>query len=169
MNFTFKAAHSNFYLKEEISNFETDISLITDENIINNGLNNVPLSRDRLVLVTNQKLSSFQLSDLEKSTLLVTEKGCSYREQMEKLLYKNNINPMQILEFIGIESLKLYIKNFGGIALLPEFTISKELISENLFILPFEYEFPDLMTNILYNTNTKKSSIDSFINYVFNL
>ncbi|PTE75730.1 LysR family transcriptional regulator [Staphylococcus equorum] len=169
VNFTFKAAHSNFYLKEEISNFETDISLITDENIINNGLNNVPLSRDRLVLVTNQKLRSFQLSDLEKSTLLVTEKGCSYREQMEKLLYKNNINPMQILEFIGIESLKLYIKNFGGIALLPEFTISKELISENLFILPFEYEFPDLKTNILYNTNTKKSSIDSFINYVFNL
>lgn len=169
VNFTFKAAHSNFYLKEEISNFETDISLITDENIINNTLNNVPLSEDKLLLVTNQKLSSFQLSDLEGSTLLLTEKGCSYREQMEKSLYKNNITPMQSLEFIGIESLKLYLKNFGGIALLPEFTIYEELINDGLFTIPFEHEFPKLKSNILYSPHSKKSSINSFINYVFNI
>ncbi|RIN28468.1 LysR family transcriptional regulator, partial [Staphylococcus succinus] len=140
VNFTFKAAHSNF---------ESDISVITDENIINNGLNNVLLSQDKLVLVTNQRLKSFEVSDVKKSTLLLTEKGCSYREQMEKLLYKNNIHPMQTLEFIGVESLKLYIKNFGGIALLPEFTVHEELIRENLFILPLEHEFPELKTNIL--------------------
>lgn len=169
VNFTFKAAHSNFYLKEEISNFETDISLITDENIINNTLNNVPLSEDKLLLVTNQKLSSFQLSDLEGSTLLLTEKGCSYREQMEKSLYKNNITPMQSLEFIGIESLKLYLKNFGGIALLPEFTIYEELINDGLFTIPFEHEFPKLKSNILYSPYSKKSTVNSFISYVFNI
>ncbi|WP_436950735.1 LysR family transcriptional regulator [Staphylococcus xylosus] len=169
VNFTFKAAHSNFYLKEEISNFETDISLITDENIINNMLNNVPLSEDKLLLVTNQKLSSFQLSDLEESTLLLTEKGCSYREQMEKLLYKNNITPMQSLEFIGIESLKLYLKNFGGIALLPEFTIYEELINDGLFMITFKHEFPKLKSNILYSPYSKKSTVNSFISYVFNI
>lgn len=169
VNFTFKTAHSNFYLKEEISNFETDISLVTDENIINNKFNNVSLSKDKLVLVTNHKVQTFQLNDLEKLTLLVTEKGCSYREQMEKLLYKNNIDPMQTIEFIGIESLKLYIKKFGGIALLPDFTVSEELSNETLFELPFEFEFPELKTNILYNANTKKSSIHSFMSYIFNL
>lgn len=170
VNVTFKTAHSNFYIKEELSNLETDIALITDENIINNGLfTNVPISRDKLVLVTNQQLSSFNFHDLEETTLLLTEKGCSYREQIEKLLFSNDINPMQKLEFIGIESLKLYIKNFGGIALLPEFTVKNELKNQDLFELSSEYRFPDLKTNIFYNQDTKKGSIKTFIEYVFNI
>ncbi|MBF7028508.1 LysR family transcriptional regulator [Staphylococcus kloosii] len=170
VNVTFKTAHSNFYIKEELSNLETDIALITDENIINNGLfTNVPISRDKLVLVTNQQLSSFNFHDLEETTLLLTEKGCSYREQIEKLLFSNDINPMQKLEFIGIESLKLYIKNFGGIALLPEFTVKNELRNQDLFELSSEYRFPELKTNIFYNQDTKKASIKSFIEYVFNI
>jgi len=167
VNFTFKSAHSNFHIKEEITNFETDICLITDENIINNSLKNISLSKEKLILVANKQLDKYQISDIENSTLLVTEKGCSYREQIERILYKNNISPMQTLEFIGIESLKLYLENFDGIALLPEFIVTKELKNKDLFKITFEYEFPELKTNLIYNPNTKKSSISSFIDFVF--
>lgn len=169
VNLNIKSAHSNFYLREEISNFKTDISLITDEIIINNQLTNLPVSQDKLVLVSNQLLNEFTLNDLENSTLLLTEKGCSYREQFEKILHKNNINPLQTIEFIGIESLRIYIKDYGGIALLPLFTVIEELNNGILFNVPFNHELPTLNTNILYNKNTRKSSIQSFINYVFNL
>ncbi|WP_239751788.1 LysR family transcriptional regulator [Mammaliicoccus sp. H-M34] len=169
VNITFKTAHSDFYLKEELSNFETDLSLITDEYIINNTLDNIAISVDNLVLVSNKQISSFHLNDLENSTLLVTEKGCSYREQMEKILFKNNITPMQKLEFIGIESLKLHIKKFGGIALLPEFVVTQELKNNELFLVPLDYQFTTLKTNLLYNSSTKKNSVFSFIENVFSL
>lgn len=169
VNITFKTAHSNFYIKEELSNNETDISLITDEHIINNTLNNIPISEDKLVLVTNCQLSSFQFHDIENSTLLVTEKGCSYREQMERILFKNNITPMQKIEFIGIESLLQHIKNFGGIALLPQFVVAQELNNHHLFLVPLDYKFATLKTNLLYNSNTRKQSVFSFIENVFSL
>ncbi|WP_323703289.1 LysR family transcriptional regulator [Mammaliicoccus sp. Dog046] len=169
VNITFKTAHSNFHLKEELSNFETDISLITDEYIINHSLNNIPISEDKLVLVTREPLSTFQLSDIERSTILFTEKGCSYREQMESILFKNNINPMQKIEFLGIESLLLHLKNFGGIALLPQFVVDQQLAENQLHLVPLDYEFTTLKTNLLYNAQTHKESVSSFIESVFSI
>ncbi|HHC9926751.1 TPA: LysR family transcriptional regulator [Staphylococcus aureus] len=43
VNLKFKSAHSNFYIKEEIANFKSDISLITDEKIINSNLTAIPM------------------------------------------------------------------------------------------------------------------------------
>lgn len=167
VNITFKTAHSNFHLKEELANFETDISLITDEYIINHTLSNVPISEDKLVLVTNQPISEFVLNDLEHSTLLFTEKGCSYREQMERILLKNDINPMQKIEFLGIESLLLHLKNFGGIALLPQFVVAEQLAENQLHLVPLDYEFTALKTNLLYNDHTNKQSVYAFIESIF--
>ena len=106
VNLKFKSAHSNFYIKEEIANFKSDISLITDEKIINSNLTAIPITEERLIFVTNKEMKDFKLNDIQNHTLLVTEKGCSYREQLEKILYKYSFSTKQMIEFLGIESLK---------------------------------------------------------------
>lgn len=106
VNLKFKSAHSNFYIKEEIANFKSDISLITDEKIINSNLTAILITEERLIFVTNKEMKDFKLNDIQNHTLLVTEKGCSYREQLEKILYKYSFSTKQMIEFLGIESLK---------------------------------------------------------------
>jgi hypothetical protein len=48
----------------------------------------IPIIEERLIFVTNKEMKDFKLNDIQNHTLLVTEKGCSYREQLEKILYK---------------------------------------------------------------------------------
>ncbi|MFD2496072.1 hypothetical protein ACFSQ2_04820 [Mammaliicoccus vitulinus] len=76
---------------------------------------------------------------------------------------------MQKIEFIGIESLLQHIKNIGGIALLPQFVVAQELNNHHLFLVPLDYKFATLKTNLLYNSNTRKQSVFSFIENVFSL
>ncbi len=71
-----------------------------------------PITEERLIFVTNKEMKDFKLNDIQNHTLLVTEKGCSYREQLEKILYKYSFSTKQMIEFLGIESLKKHLKKF---------------------------------------------------------
>ncbi|MCG2486475.1 LysR family transcriptional regulator [Staphylococcus epidermidis] len=167
VNLKFKSAHSNFYIKEEIANFKSDISLITDEKVINSNLTAIPITEERLVFVSNKEIHNFKLSDIPNHTLLVTEKGCSYREQLEMILYKYSFSTKQIIEFLGIESLKKYLKNSGGIALLPEFIIADELQNNSLYQIDIDVDIPKLKTTLIINPESNKQVLELFVKDIF--
>lgn len=167
VNFKFKTAHSNFYIKEQIENFESDISLITDEYIIPNNLSSKFISEEKLILVSNERYENFNIKDISQCTVLVTEKGCSYREQIEKFFHQYNLSSLQVIEFISIESLKKYLINFKGLALLPEFIVKEEIEKNELFNIKINYDFPPLKTHVIYNSHSTKKEIFSFINDIF--
>ncbi|MCD8854790.1 LysR family transcriptional regulator [Staphylococcus epidermidis] len=167
VNLKFKSAHSNFYIKEEIANFKSDISLITDEKTINSNLTAIPITEERLVFVSNKKIHNFKLSDIPNHTLLVTEKGCSYREQLEMILYKYSFSTKQMIEFLGIESLKKYLKNSGGIALLPEFIIADELQNNSLYQIDIDVDIPKLKTTLIINPESNKQVLELFVKDIF--
>lgn len=167
VNLKFKSAHSNFYIKKEIENFRSDICLITDENIVTINLTSIPISKEKLIFITSNQLKEFKIEDLNNHTLLVTEKGCSYREQVERILYKYNLEPTQIVEFIGIESLKKHILSTCGIALLPEFIVEEEIKNKKLFPIDIDIKLPILETNLLFNPKSNKKALNSLINQVF--
>lgn len=167
VNLKFKSAHSNFYIKEEIANFKSDISLITDEKAINSNLTAIPITEERLVFVSNKKIHNFKLSDIPNHTLLVTEKGCSYREQLEMILYKYSFSTKQMIEFLGIESLKKYLKNSGGIALLPEFIIADELQNNSLYQIDIDVDIPKLKTTLIINPESNKQVLELFVKDIF--
>ncbi|MBM6371313.1 LysR family transcriptional regulator [Staphylococcus epidermidis] len=167
VNLKFKSAHSNFYIKEEIANFKSDISLITDEKAINSNLTAIPITEERLVFVSNKKIHNFKLSDIPNHTLLVTEKGCSYREQLEMILYKYSFSTKQMIEFLGIESLKKYLKNSGGIALLPEFIIADELQNNSLYQIDIDVDIPKLKTTLVINPESNKQVLELFVKDIF--
>ncbi|WP_145368915.1 LysR family transcriptional regulator [Staphylococcus epidermidis] len=167
VNLKFKSAHSSFYIKEEIANFKSDISLITDEKAINSNLTAIPITEERLVFVSNKKIHNFKLSDIPNHTLLVTEKGCSYREQLEMILYKYSFSTKQMIEFLGIESLKKYLKNSGGIALLPEFIIADELQNNSLYQIDIDVDIPKLKTTLIINPESNKQVLELFVKDIF--
>ncbi|HCX1368186.1 TPA: LysR family transcriptional regulator [Staphylococcus aureus] len=158
VNLKFKSAHSNF---------KSDISLITDEKIINSNLTAIPITEERLIFVTNKEMKDFKLNDIQNHTLLVTEKGCSYREQLEMILYKYSFSTKQMIEFLGIESLKKHLKNSGGIALLPEFIVADELENKSLFQIDVDVDIPNLETTLIINPESNKQVLESFVKDVF--
>ncbi|HCX9582543.1 TPA: LysR family transcriptional regulator, partial [Staphylococcus aureus] len=116
---------------------------------------------------TNKEMKDFKLNDIQNHTLLVTEKGCSYREQLEMILYKYSFSTKQMIEFLGIESLKKHLKNSGGIALLPEFIVADELENKSLFQIDVDVDIPNLETTLIINPESNKQVLESFVKDVF--
>ncbi|HFQ6022290.1 TPA: LysR family transcriptional regulator, partial [Staphylococcus aureus] len=73
----------------------------------------------------------------------------------------------QMIEFLGIESLKKHLKNSGGIALLPEFIVADELENKSLFQIDVDVDIPNLETTLIINPESNKQVLESFVKDVF--
>jgi DNA-binding transcriptional LysR family regulator len=62
--------------------------------------------------------------DLAGQTLLVTEAGCAYREQLNRLFARVNVQPTNTIEFSSVEAIKQCVSLGMGIALLPQVVVA---------------------------------------------
>ncbi|HDC7820249.1 TPA: LysR family transcriptional regulator, partial [Staphylococcus aureus] len=85
----------------------------------------------------------------------------------EKILYKYSFSTKQMIEFLGIESLKKHLKNSDGIALLPEFIVADELQNKSLFQIDVDVDIPNLETTLIINPESSKQVLESFVKDVF--
>ncbi|WP_235849056.1 MULTISPECIES: LysR family transcriptional regulator [Bacillaceae] len=103
------------------------------------------LSKGKLVLVSspnnkatlNKKLT---LQDLIEETLILTEKGCSYRNLLEDMLLDYQIKFNSTYEITNIETLKNCVKSDLGIALLPSEVVEAEVDKGQLKIIDWSHE-----------------------------
>lgn len=93
------------------------------------------------------------LRDIADESLIVTEKGCSYRSVFESMFQKEFLQPYLALEIGSIETIKSFVMNNLGITLLPIMTVEDELSKGNLVKLDLvDCDF-NMMTQILYHRN----------------
>lgn len=104
------------------------------------------------------------LKDIVGESLILTEKGCSYRGVFEEMFHKENLKPHLSLEIGSIETIKTFVKNNLGITLLPAMTVENELDKEDLVKLDLiGYDF-NIMTQVLYRKNKwLTSAMNAFI------
>lgn len=107
------------------------------------------------------KKCNVTLDDIKNESLILTEKGCSYRKEFEQILKKKSINTNLVLESGSIEAIKGFVKSNIGITLLPKMTVEKELKNKELVELTVEGCEFSMHTQILYN---KKKYITSAMN-----
>lgn len=88
--------------------------------------------------------------DLEEETLLLTEKGCSYRNIFEQQLATAGCTPKMVLEFGSIEAIKQFAMLGMGIAVLPAISVETEIAQRKLVALPWEHDFR-LVTQIVWH------------------
>jgi DNA-binding transcriptional LysR family regulator len=112
---------------------------------------NMALVASPLNRFKNQK--KLTLEDIASESLILTEKGCSYRGAFESMFHKENLKPHLTLEIGSIETIKNFVMNNLGITLLPEISVEKELSKETLIKLDLTgYEF-NMMIQVLYHRN----------------
>lgn len=93
------------------------------------------------------------LKDIEGESLILTEKGCSYRSVFEAMFHKEGLQPNLALEIGSIETIKSFVMKNLGITLLPLMTVEDELSKRSLVKLDLvDCDF-NMMTQILYHRN----------------
>lgn len=104
------------------------------------------------------------LRDIADESLILTEKGCSYRSVFESMFHKECLQPHLALEIGSIETIKNFVMNNLGITLLPIMTVENELSKGNLVKLDLvDYDF-NMRTQILYHRNKWLTpAMDAFI------
>lgn len=93
------------------------------------------------------------LKDIEGESLILTEKGCSYRSVFEAMFHKEGLQPNLALEIGSIETIKSFVMKNLGITLLPLMTVEDELSKRSLVKLDLADCDFNMMTQILYHRN----------------
>ena len=130
-----------FILEEPFPSKTLAVETLRDEQILIMAAPTHPLSS--ALLVTAQ--------DIVGEAVLLTELGCSYRNQFERQLIASGAHPGHRLEFQSIETIKRCVEQGLGIAPLPRIAVADEISTGRL--VPLRWEGPDIKvsTHLVWN------------------
>lgn len=152
----FKPVHTSEIAKNLLQTDHLDLAFITDIRRDMSTIHTETLLEEDLVLVVSpthqlNKTEKLTLEEIAQETMLLTEKGCSYRTQFENKLQMEGIYPRHIIEFGSIEAIKQCVIAALGISLLPRMVVSKELISGSLIELPIPLGLNSIYTELAWH------------------
>ncbi|SET81304.1 LysR substrate binding domain-containing protein [Salinibacillus kushneri] len=165
----FKPAHSDEMAKEQLLKGNLDVAFIMDEVRYKDSLEVEALVKDKMKIVAspNHRLANkpeVNPQDLKDETLLLTEKGCSYRTIFENTLRESEIFPSNKIEFVSIEAIKQCVLTGMGIAKLPSMVVKDEIESGRLKALNWKHYTPPIFTQIAWHKDKSMSiPLQSFI------
>lgn len=143
-------------LLQSIESGALDLAVCMVDAIEDERLNSLRLRSERLVFVvgsshplsTNKKIQPRQLNG---QTLLVTESGCAYRKQLDRLVFRLDLRRTSTLEFSSVEAIKQCATLGMGIALLPEIVVADDLLRNRLRILHWKELQADISTYVVWH------------------
>ncbi|KHE72865.1 LysR family transcriptional regulator [Halobacillus sp. BBL2006] len=156
-------------LLEGILESHYDLAVVLDEPIKHPNLTSISLRKEKMFMVASPQnhLAADQNLDIglmEDETLILTEKDCSYRKSLEKLLKAKGIQARSVISFSSLEAIKQCVVDELGIAMLPEMTVKEDLKNGRLARLDFDYEDFGMMIQLVYQKRKWLSpSLEEFI------
>ncbi|WP_085994230.1 LysR family transcriptional regulator [Oceanobacillus senegalensis] len=152
----FKPAHSDEIAKEELLHGNLDLAFIMDVPKPTDSLITEKLIQDEMRLVASPshhlaKKSNITIKDLERETLLLTEKGCSYRSILVNTFREATISPTNKFEFVSIEAIKQCVMAELGIALLPAMVVDRDIKDGRMRELHWNHSIPPFFTQIAWH------------------
>jgi DNA-binding transcriptional LysR family regulator len=99
-----------------------------------------------------QKESVFP-EDLGGESLILTEKGCSYRTLLENILTQYGIKPSSVIETGNVQLIKQLAMSGLGITLLPFVAVEEECIQQRLVKLNWQGPDFEMQAQVIYHKN----------------
>ena len=133
-----------------------DLAICMVDSVDDERLQSLRLRTERLVFIVGPRdpLRTKRKSrpqDMAGQTLLVTEAGCAYRRQLQRLLTRMNIQPANTIEFSSVEAIKQCASLGMGVALLPEIAVAEHLASNRLRALQWTGEETHVATYAVWH------------------
>ncbi len=165
----FKPVHTIEAAKDLLQSGSLDLAFVTDTHKETPMLYTEQLIEEDLVFVvapshhlTHNK--NLTIQNIAQETILLTEKGCSYRTQFEYQCNLEGIYPEQIIEFASIEAIKQCVIAGLGMTLLPKMTVKKELEKGRLTELETTITMGQICTKLAWHKDKYISSyLEDFI------
>lgn len=138
-----------------LKNDQVDLIFTLDHALYSNDWFKYSNKKEPIVFVGSckNKFSCLNFNNISNYSLLLTEKGESYRYILENMLAENNITISPIVETGNTDSIKHYILNQLGIGFLPHYTIENELKENKLQILETSFEPLTMWLQVFYHKN----------------
>ncbi|WP_117234823.1 LysR family transcriptional regulator [Vibrio maerlii] len=166
-------------LKNDVLSDSIDVAFILEKPFHRQGLHVHTYQTEDIVVVCAPTHSlanqdQIHIEQLANEHLLLTEKGCCYRHQLEHQLIKAGVlNSSNISEFISIETIKQCAKLDMGIAALSATSVQEELNSGELIALDIVNVHLSSNTHCVYSLQNEwnpqvKSFIEFCTQYQFN-
>ncbi|MBN8193641.1 LysR family transcriptional regulator [Bacillus sp. NTK074B] len=142
-------------LKEGTLEGKFDVSILLDRLSEHPDLTTIPIRQERLVMIAPPRhrlnsLKEMSLKELETETLILTEKGCSYRVLLEQLLKEENVQAKSVISFSSLEAIKQCVADDLGLAIMPEIAVKKDIESGKVIQIPFDHKKIPVHTQIVY-------------------
>ncbi|MEW6698231.1 MAG: LysR family transcriptional regulator [Bacillota bacterium] len=133
-----------------------DIAFFLNPEITATDLVSVTFLPEPMVIVSNTehrlvRKGYIEPGDLQDECLILTERGCSYRAALEKILNEAGIQPHSTLEFGSIEAIKQFTAGGLGIALLPRAAVEIELQHNRMADLHWVGPGINMYTQVVYH------------------
>jgi DNA-binding transcriptional LysR family regulator len=130
-------------LRRLVGDGALDLALVLEEPITEGALHVESLFPTPMVLVAppDHRLAlagPVQTQDLRDESLLLTERGCSYRNLFEHALIAAGVYPGTALEFANVEAIKQCVMAGLGITLLPDLAVRREVARGQLKVLDWQ-------------------------------
>lgn len=123
-----------------------DVGFLLTSQTRHPGLSAITLCREQFVAVAAPghpltDLPEVDTAGLRAATILNTEYGCPYREELEAALNKDSEDKIRLLEFGTIEAIKQMAVGGLGVAVLPRFAVEEELAEGSLAEVAWKVPF----------------------------
>ena len=83
-------------------------------------------------------IESVGLKNLNEQTVLLPTQDCAYKMTFERMMTEEKISYSSVMELNSIEAIKQYVAEGIGIAVLPEYTVKKEITGKKLIRLSWD-------------------------------
>ncbi|QED46100.1 LysR family transcriptional regulator [Cytobacillus dafuensis] len=152
----FKPVHTKDIAKDLLQSGTLDLAFITDTFKEMPTLHKEMLIEEDLVFIASPwhhlaKKNPVTAEEIGQETILLTEKGCSYRTQFEHRIQFEGVHPEHIIEFASIEAIKQCVMAGLGISLLPKMAVEKELDRGSIIEIPTSIDLESVFTEIAWH------------------
>ena len=156
-------------LKSQVLNGQLDIAFSLEESAQGNELTQRCLRREPVVIIAPPThplagKAAITAGDLRGEALLLTEKGCNYRNRFERALIRAGAYDGPRQEFISIEAIKACVKLGTGIAAISEVSVEQELANGELVALDWQGEDLSVGLYVMWNPHRWLSpAVEAFL------
>lgn len=129
---------------------QLDLSFLLQPSIQNPNLHVIPLREEKMCLIAPAGHSREDMLPEETQMVLYTEKECTYQQEYNRYLQRQQYSPANVLETASVEAIKKYVINGLGVSFLPYYSVIDEA-GEGLLRVKFPDSNQRFFTQIAYH------------------
>lgn len=141
---------------DDIRKNTMDVGVIINNQVKEHDLVVEEISREQMLFLADPnhwlaQKEAVRPWDLAETCVILTAPGCSYRLTLEKIFKDSGLKPQSILEAGSIETIKQLVMIGLGIAMLPRFTVEKELAEGRMHAICWAGPIPDYAIQLVHH------------------